>query len=52
MIKQHPSNLHTEIDDYLPLGKDGSLLCAHMLPSNDFWAALLEKAVSGQAPCI
>lgn len=34
-----------EIDDFLPVDESGSLLCAYMDPINDYWAALIEKAV-------
>ena len=32
------------IDDLLPMGSGGSLLCAHSINANEFWVSIIEKA--------
>lgn len=32
------------VDDYLPVGKDGKLLCSFSTNPNEFWVSIIEKA--------
>ena len=32
------------VDDCLPLGKGGGLLCAHSINPDEFWVSIIEKA--------
>ncbi|GFT07263.1 calpain-7 [Nephila pilipes] len=46
MIKMHFNGVQRKIviDDYLPMGAHGDLLCSFSSNKNEFWISLLEKA--------
>ncbi|KAK3108545.1 hypothetical protein FSP39_010301 [Pinctada imbricata] len=46
MIKLHINGVPRKvvIDDFLPMGRDGQLLCSFSNNKNEFWISLLEKA--------